>query len=203
MILKKVLSKFLLTPLREGRLEALRDKVAERIFLLTPLREGRPSHGCTRARCELFLLTPLREGRPSAENYADVPRAISTHAPAGGATQLGPQFWITEQKFLLTPLREGRRYSQENHFFLEDFYSRPCGRGDLAVIAALIALIIISTHAPAGGATEALDFIPRKNVKFLLTPLREGRPVLPAVAGVQFYFYSRPCGRGDQKKRLR
>ena len=58
---------------------------------------------------EQFLLTPLREGR-----------------------QLGPQFWITEQKFLLTPLREGR------HF----------------VTLTLDQSKIISTHAPAGGATR-------------------------------------------------
>ena len=58
---------------------------------------------------------------------------------------------------------------------LENFYSRPCGRGDPASGT-------ISVHVPL----------------FLLTPLREGRPahLRPAVWAV-IYFYSRPCGRGD------
>ena len=34
----------------------------------------------------------------------------------------------------------------------DDFYSRPCGRGDLKIDQAE-QLIYISTHAPAGGAT--------------------------------------------------
>ena len=55
-----------------------------------------------------------------------------------------------------------------------DFYSRPCGRGD--VIRVLVnAVIEISTHAPAGGATYN-DFV---------------------VLKANINFYSRPCGRGD------
>ena len=33
------------------------------------------------------------------------------------------------------------------------FYSRPCGRGDYLALEAEATQIIISTHAPAGGAT--------------------------------------------------
>ena len=55
------------------------------------------------------------------------------------------------------------------------FYSRPCGRGD--VIPAFILLV---------------------NVLFLLTPLREGRPLRPLRRNrCIHHFYSRPCGRGD------
>ena len=79
--------------------------------------------------------------------------SISTHAPAGGATSGSrrcrccrsnfysrpcgrgdgdPVYWITMQtKFLLTPLREGRH------------------EADLTIRW----LNLISTHAPAGGAT--------------------------------------------------
>ena len=55
----------------------------------------------------------------------------------------------------------------------------------------------ISTHAPAGGATN-LQFCPIIRIGFLLTPLREGR-LLPGFvdALVGLDFYSRPCGRGD------
>ena len=78
----------------------------------------------------IFLLTPLREGRPGAWQSNGTLRNISTHAPAGGATHTG----------------------RAERGGLHDFYSRPCGRGDVAV-----------TIAPADTIT------------FLLTPLREGR----------------------------
>ena len=55
-----------------------------------------------------------------------------------------------------------------------NFYSRPCGRGDEADVCGRNA-VIISTHAPAGGATVG-DCTVRAIAKgFLLTPLREGR----------------------------
>ena len=57
-----------------------------------------------------------------------------------------------------------------------NFYSRPCGRGD-----------------------RYRREQEQKEDAFLLTPLREGRPVpsrwLPSATS---NFYSRPCGRGDQ-----
>ena len=59
---------------------------------------------------------------------------------------------------------------------LSYFYSRPCGRGD-------------NNNMDVAEAVK----------KFLLTPLREGRPVQGGPAGVRLDdFYSRPCGRGDQ-----
>ena len=123
---------------------------------------------------------------------------ISTHAPAGGATRSSPA--------------AARRTS--------NFYSRPCGRGDLDHVRQLVRAEVISTHAPAGGATwillshlqhslisthapagGATTYLLSENTKFflfLLTPLREGRR--EAAAGTRRflrYFYSRPCGRGD------
>ena len=121
---------------------------------------------------------------------------ISTHAPAGGAT-----------------------HSNVRHMRMEThFYSRPCGRGDAAVISDLPSHVI-STHAPAGGATN-MSLNDGSPTIFLLTPLREGRPTIRAMqthaatisthapAGgatlvmqwelqLSSYFYSRPCGRGD------
>ena len=78
----------------------------------------------------------------------------------------------------------------------------------------------ISTHAPAGGATCTIPELIKMYSLFLLTPLREGRPeglgqgfsreiflLTPLREGRRrsarirkskcFYFYSRPCGRGD------
>ena len=123
--------------------------------------------------------------------------AISTHAPAGGATCCEIFPLRTSFSFLLTPLREGRRgttlpsisYSSiSTHapaggatvcgLFVRDpddhFYSRPCGRGDLHIIARGF-LVHISTHAPAGGATR--------------------HQTSKQIAHTDFY--SRPCGRGD------
>ena len=100
-----------------------------------------------------FLLTPLREGR-RVERY-------QVRFRCG---------------FLLTPLREGRppivlALSRIGN----DFYSRPCGRGDV-------------TDAPYT-YTET---------EFLLTPLREGRRGAHRYRRrAKKHFYSRPCGRGD------
>ena len=38
-------------------------------------------------------------------------------------------------------------------------------------------------------------------VEFLLTPLREGRRKAFGVIPRDWYFYSRPCGRGDGRRR--
>ena len=78
---------------------------------------------------------------------------ISTHAPAGGAT-----FAVSMTSMLLT-----------------NFYSRPCGRGDMEAAYPTDEADGISTHAPAGGAT---------------TPASRSPSAIS-------YFYSRPCGRGD------
>ena len=122
---------FLLTPLREGRRASSQMRTNICGFLLTPLREGRPDASLApELFTRLFLLTPLREGRHDLQSRITTMNRISTHAPAGGATPNNPNV---------------RKIST-------DFYSRPCGRGDIG---------------DAMGATT--EFI------FLLTPLREGR----------------------------
>ena len=80
-------------------------------------------------------------------------------------------------KFLLTPLREGRRKQLFHVVPLINFYSRPCGRGDVKQDGAF-AGYAISTHAPAGGATYAEWAGWKKKNDF----------------------YSRPCGRGDVRE---
>ena len=99
---------------------------------------------------------------------------ISTHAPAGGATGRD-RSTRRQTRFLLTPLREGRpKCWVEHRKSLNNFYSRPCGRGDMSA-----------------GDLDAIQKL------FLLTPLREGRLCLPRFPTAYCYFYSRPCGRGD------
>ena len=142
---------------------------------------------------------------------------ISTHAPAGGATttqtarRQNGAFLLTplregrlagcrrirrSARFLLTPLREGRHRKHAIFDRKLDFYSRPCGRGDASRKWSAPLPILISTHAPAGGATISNNGS-SELVVFLLTPLREGRPKPFAIAMLVPYFYSRPCGRGD------
>ena len=150
--------------------------------------------------CNLFLLTPLREGRLDSIQTALEHTFISTHAPAGGATKrrcwrqsLALSFLLTplregrpirrplcasSARFLLTPLREGRRKWRRRRNEQENFYSRPCGRGD-------------EFDGKKYTAYEA----------FLLTPLREGRPLTRRRSRAAIpYFYSRPCGRGDSRR---
>ena len=82
-----------------------------------------------------------------------------------------------EKVFLLTPLREGRLIINfPLPILVAHFYSRPCGRGDKTALSGKGFTFVISTHAPAGGATHKTWFA-------------------RSFSGT--YFYSRPCGRGD------
>ena len=130
----------------------------------------------------IFLLTPLREGRQRTRGRCIWWRAISTHAPAGGATRPGglrrrdqTHFYsrpcgrgdmvdavnqLQNDLFLLTPLREGRpSVTRQAIRVKENFYSRPCGRGDDFVVTTK-QKGAISTHAPAGGATRRRRQLP-------------------------------------------
>ena len=170
-------------------------------FLLTPLREGRPPPARTETLKETsFLLTPLREGRRRGAQPNGRAGVISTHAPAGGAT-LVPLILRPSAPFLLTPLREGRpvllcrrvnnvkpisthapaggatRSRIITSAISSHFYSRPCGRGDVP-----------------GWLLASRPFT------FLLTPLREGRQLRNGFnQAIDQHFYSRPCGRGDSQ----
>ena len=197
---------FLLTPLREGRLAPLICFILPPriisthapaggatahapsaismafVFLLTPLREGRPAASAPGApTANIFLLTPLREGRRKRDGCAMLlVVSISTHAPAGGATS---------GNCLLNRIRQ-------------NFYSRPCGRGDVREVGMLVRFyIVISTHAPAGGATQRLG----RSLMNLWTHISTHAPAGGATFSPSpafsrsIYFYSRPCGRGDQQ----
>ena len=105
--------------------------------------------------------------------------------------------YTAAEVFLLTPLREGRLEGAVCFARLGNFYSRPCGRGDSEpnyhvgdILTFLLTPLregrrqrfleevddgVISTHAPAGGATVNNVFLINFDTVFLLTPLREGR----------------------------
>ena len=101
-------TKFLLTPLREGRRSADQPWISHR-----SISTHAPAGGATRV-----VHTPMLDDN------------ISTHAPAGGATVYRFRSDVGCVAFLLTPLREGRHYRRTNQTAPKDFYSRPCGRGD-------------------------------------------------------------------------
>ena len=125
------------------------------------------------------------------------------------------------KQFLLTPLREGRLRLAGAGAADNDFYSRPCGRGDFKSSAAsamsaiflltplregrldhvrqLVRSEAISTHAPAGGATEDRA-APSVKELFLLTPLREGRRGLDLAAEwAGFTFLLTPLREGRRE----
>ena len=123
-------------------------------FLLTPLREGRHGHSRLNAAISKFLLTPLREGRPVPFFFADGSTMYFYSRPCGRGDEA----------------HTGKLHRSSH------FYSRPCGRGDQSELVGQREAII-STHAPAGGATSARSAEPSGTaIGFLLTPLREGRP---------------------------
>ena len=78
--------------------------------------------------------------------------SISTHAPAGGATNGAQPFPQSAPLFLLTPLREGRRVCLLRHYGVSKFLLTPLREG----------------RRQAGNPPVAPS-------RFLLTPLREGR----------------------------
>ena len=170
-------------------------------FLLTPLREGRrtilfsicsalhisthaPAGGATgdfellTGSKYLFLLTPLREGRRPSGGPC-LPRRgaqISTHAPAGGATRLmGQGHWEVRLHFYSRPCGRGDSESTRTVPLYGSFLLTPLREGRHTPDTGDYYISIISTHAPAGGATKRRQ----------------------AMHGGYANFYSRPCGRGD------
>ena len=126
------------------------------LFLLTPLREGRPGRMAWSARHRDFYSRPCGRGDQELLNsYQN--SIISTHAPAGGATDLvGHRFGVAQ--FLLTPLREGRRRRADPAGIADQISTHAPAGGATHAVGGLTAALLISTHAPAGGATEPITF---------------------------------------------
>ena len=145
--------RFLLTPLREGRRLTL-EQLEMRVHISTHAPAGGATSGAGAngiARSH-FYSRPCGRGDAHGRTYGSF-RQISTHAPAGGATPPLPG-GPTTYSFLLTPLREGRQVrelkakNQQLQFLLTPLRE---GRRICAILS--LSQLIISTHAPAGGAT--------------------------------------------------
>ena len=167
---------FLLTPLREGR-RSLSPRVGRQaLFLLTPLREGRRYRRNRDNGIRKISTHAPAGGATATTQETHLAEIISTHAPAGGATKSCPlaetrpcNFYSrpcgrgdkrnrstklqSEDNFYSRPCGRGDRCGKSRNRLADDFYSRPCGRGDQKAMKLLYAKFI-STHAPAGGATN-------------------------------------------------
>ena len=120
-------------------------------------------------------------GATQVQLYGFCRLVISTHAPAGGATKKSLQ----SVRILListhAPAGGATHAADRRRPCGRYFYSRPCGRGDIYLNGYTLYVVEISTHAPAGGATSSFS-AQRIN---------------------ELHFYSRPCGRGDRTARAR
>ena len=191
-------SSFLLTPLREGRRRLPEIMREMQRFLLTPLREGRrPSYAVFRSLISYFYSRPCGRGDPPTDSLK-APEMPFLLTPLREGRHDVPDAKTETEKFLLTPLREGRLLYR-NHLRLDIrlFLLTPLREGRPTLVLILERNVLISTHAPAGGAT-IISGQPGLGKTFLLTPLREGRPPRGGKSNpLSPYFYSRPCGRGD------
>ena len=192
------ISAFLLTPLREGRpifrrftdcsysisthapaggatLQNGSGMSRRKHFYSRPCGRGDEEDSQAWTQGATFLLTPLREGRRNRRPQPAARQSISTHAPAGGATNSLEAVKLIQRIFLLTPLREGRHDWPATGDFELLFLLTPLREGRRPQFAWFRLVPIISTHAPAGGATIKAVDAAGKITQFLLTPLREGR----------------------------
>ena len=148
---------------------------------------------------------------------------ISTHAPAGGATPWCPRPCCRRQDFYSRPCGRGDPIEYNDFFRDKTFLLTPLREGRQNMADGKIVVTVISTHAPAGGATGCqqladlgdVHFYSRpcgrgdviggssmpRGTQFLLTPLREGRHETGGRNQQPGnHFYSRPCGRGDEHR---
>ena len=190
---------FLLTPLREGRRHPRHCVVCNR-----PISTHAPAGGATSggralvSRMPHFYSRPCGRGDKTVVNiYCET--SISTHAPAGGATRAAIEAAAADN-IISTHAPAGGATADTlfREFYTQHFYSRPCGRGDnlhprpiahqrqflltplregrpAESCEAPAYDVVISTHAPAGGATRGTVYRANPHGVFLLTPLREGR----------------------------
>ena len=190
-------------------------------FYSRPCGRGDRRAGKSNLLSPYFYSRPCGRGDVQSDEYNTICIPISTHAPAGGATgrrscwsraalhfysrpcgRGDPQFtlqesYITETDFYSRPCGRGDRDASRVPAHDFDFYSRPCGRGDVIATPNAAVLATISTHAPAGGATET----PSRSAICctISTHAPAGGATHPRIykKPPHLDFYSRPCGRGD------
>ena len=125
--------RFLLTPLREGRLLQLCGiyGIIQIISTHAPTRGATHEKRATKTSSTISTHAPTRGATGFVLFFAKDQKIISTHAPTRGATCALANLIVWFLVFLLTPLREGRRARTIcTNQSPEHFYSRPYARGD-------------------------------------------------------------------------
>ena len=149
-----------------------------------------------------FYSRPCGRGdvhRPASAHHL----AISTHAPAGGATRRLIHVRLVTNISTHAPAGGATLASTQTSDKSSNFYSRPCGRGDAICGSCQPLQFIISTHAPAGGATIGVKLDFDGQTQFLLTPLREGRHAQASVLGSMLIISTHaPAGGATTGSRL-
>ena len=168
-------------------------------FLLTPLREGRPMRWSGLLSITMYFYSrPCGRG-DSRFRFQQAHDAISTHAPAGGATLASEVLHIdlcisthAPAGGATRPALSPSRTENISTHAPAGGATRPAGCSGKARP--------ISTHAPAGGATKAVCHR-HVGAVFLLTPLREGRPMRGDSPIFCYIFLLTPLREGRQNKR--
>ena len=122
-------------------------------------------------------------------------REVSTHAPVRGATRAGCDVAVRYPCFNPRPCArgdDGVAFRTRSH---RRFNPRPCARGDEKAAQAE-GLTVVSTHAPARGATDTA-YATFLAYMFQPTPLCEGRRTSATARLPRACFNPRPCARGD------
>ena len=166
----------------------------------------------------LFQFTPLREGLPGVLRDPHVSVPISIHAPAGGASTGGVSRYTCLLISIHAPAGGASASVIAKYFWFHHFNSRPCGRGfrdgiaygksppqfqftplreGLPGIQGITAgLLLISIHAPAGGASVTGY---KLGIMYGISIHAPAGGASLLLIGRQLslrYFNSRPCGRG-------
>ena len=154
-----------------------RDAVVGKIdFYSRPCGRGDRSTAIIRSRCTYFYSRPCGRGdaqtagvsavstyfysRPCGRGDAGqswrnlYATRISTHAPAGGATKSRMLSLPSASNFYSRPCGRGDQLFWRLQIVLHRFLLTPLREGRQDEIAGLRCGFIISTHAPAGGATH-------------------------------------------------
>ena len=100
---------------------------------------------------------------------------ISTHAPAGGATQCTLRSPIARYFYSRPCGRGDKLYEPADWRNVQHFYSRPCGRGDCDLRPVFFRRAKYFYSRPCGRGDSLAAFLQTFPFRFLLTPLREGR----------------------------
>ena len=187
---------FQFTPLREGRLNVVGDKLLHICYFNSrPSARGDSAAMSTMLKPKKFQFTPLREGRQDSVCRLRREYLISIHAPPRGATEDVEGVLQKAKHFNSRPSARGDMFFSASTIRPFNFNSRPSARGDdyipplvlrrdvfqftplregRRLILSAIGTFSISIHAPPRGATGCVCFCTRPCVNFNSRPSARG-----------------------------